>query len=270
MIFKIPILVAGIIFAFLVFMKKLIILFIALLPLMAAAQTADELVTQAASQMERQLEGPALATCLKALEKDPNNYGALWRASLLKSRIGNRIVDDPTEQSNYYRSAKDLAGRAIKANPNDAEGYFVMSVAMGRIALISGSKEKVAASADIKKNADEALRLNNRHAGAWHILGRWNYGVANLNFAEKAAANVLFGGVPKGASNENAVNCYNNALANRPNYILYMYDLAEAHYTMGEKAKAKEVLNKAIALPAVTPDDPTTQAKCRALLARCN
>jgi regulator of microtubule dynamics protein 3 len=249
-------------------MKKMLVLLVALLPLFTTAQTVDELVAQGVSQMDRQLEGAALATFTKVLAKEPNNYAGLWRSALLKTRIGNRI-NEVEDQATYFRSAKDLATKAIAANPNDAEGYFVMSVALGRMALISGSKEKVAMSKDIQSNAMKAINLNSKHAGAWHILGKWNYGVANLNFAEKAAANVLFGGVPKDASNDKALQCYNTALTLKPNYILYMYDKAEVLYTLGKIDECKTTLNAAIALQPFTPDDPTTQAKCRALLGRC-
>jgi tetratricopeptide (TPR) repeat protein len=239
---------------------------------MAQAQTKEQqikdLMAAGNKLRDEHKEALALTKYDKVLELSPTNYEALHNASLLYSRVGNRFGEaDAAKKTTYFRKAKDLADRAIKANPTDAEGYFVMSVAMGRIALIAGSKERVAASTDIKKNAETALRYAPQHAGAWHILGRWNTKVANLNFAEKAAANMLFGGLPEGASNQNAVNCYLNALKYKPNYILYMYDLAWAYYNMGNKTKCKETLDALLKLKPVTEDDPGLQAEARDLLA---
>jgi tetratricopeptide (TPR) repeat protein len=183
------------------------------------------------------------------------------------SRVGNRFTEaDRVKKEDYFKKAKSYAEKAMVANPTDAEGQFVMGVAMGRMALISDAKGRVAASKDIKKYAEAAIRYNPNHAGAWDILGRWNIKVANLNFAEKAAANLLFGGVPEGASNENAIRCFNNALSHKPNYILYMYDLATAYYQMKNVTKAKELLNALIKLSPVTQDDPDVQKEAKMML----
>lgn len=236
-------------------MKKAVsLLCLLLLTTVAFGQTVDELMASGIKLQNANNESLALVKYKKVLELDKNNYEALHRASLLYSRVGHRMAEKE-KKSEYFRKAKDLAQRAIEQNPTDAEGYFVMSVAMGRIALIAGSKERVAASTDIKKNAETALRYNKNHAGAWHILGRWNIKVANLNFAERAAANVLFGGLPEGASNENAIKCYKNALTYKPNYILYMYDLAGAYNYAKQTDKCKETLDKMLKLKPKTQDD---------------
>jgi regulator of microtubule dynamics protein 3 len=252
--------------------KNLVLILLVLSGMLTFAQTKEQqiadLMASANKLRDSHTEGLALSKYDKVLEIDPNNYEALHNASLMYSRVGNRFGEaDAAKKSTYFRKAKDLAARAIKANGADAEGYFVMSVAMGRIALIAGSKERVAASTDIKKNAETALKYSPQHAGAWHILGRWNTKVANLSFAEKAAANMLFGGLPEGASNQNAVNCYLNALKYKPNYILYMYDLAYAYYNMSNTAKCKETLNALLKLKPVTEDDAGLQSEARDLLA---
>lgn len=254
-------------------MKKYwIVMVLVLSGMLASAQTKEqqiaELMTTANKLRDNHNEALALTKYDKVLELNPSHFEALHNASLMYSRVGNRFPEAETaKKTTYFRKAKDLADRAIKANPTDAEGYFVMSVAMGRIALIAGSKERVAASTDIKKNAETALRYAPQHAGAWHILGRWNTKVANLTFAEKTAANMLFGGLPEGASNQNAVNCYNNALKYKPNHILYMYDLAWAYFNMNNKAKCKETLEALLRLKPVTEDDPGLQTEARELLA---
>lgn len=252
--------------------KSFALLLLLCIGLVGLAQTKEaqiaELMASAQKLRDANNEALALTKYQKVLELNPNHYEGLHNASFLYSRVGNRFSDEElAKKTEYFRKAKDLAQKAITQNPTDAEGYYVMSVAMGRIALIAGSKERVAASTDIKKNAETALRYDPKHAGAWHILGRWNIKVANLNFAEKAAANVLFGGLPEGASNQNAVNCYLNALKYKPNYILYLYDLAWAYYQMGNKAKCKETLEALLKLKPVTEDDPGLQAEAKSMLA---
>lgn len=227
----------------------------------------QELMSAAQRLRDANNEGLALTKYDAVLKLDPGHYEALHSISLMYSRVGNRFSEaDRAKKEEYFKKAKSYAEKAMLANPTDAEGQFVMAVAMGRMALISDAKGRVAASKDIKTYAEAAIRYNPQHAGAWDILGRWNIKVANLNFAEKAAANLLFGGVPEGASNENAIRCFNNALTYKPNYILYMYDLATAYYQVKNNVKSKELLNALIKLTPVTQDDPDVQKEAKMML----
>jgi tetratricopeptide (TPR) repeat protein len=155
-------------------------------------------------------EEEALQEYLSILKLDPANNEATRNISLLYSKIGNREKESDNKKA-YFKVASQYATNALKQNPSDAESNFCMAVALGRMALISSPKEKVAASRDIKKYAELALSFNPTHAGAWHVLGKWNYEVANLNFAERAAADYLFGGIPDGSLDE-AVKDYIKAI----------------------------------------------------------
>jgi regulator of microtubule dynamics protein 3 len=253
-------------------MKKTVLFAILIsLVLGLSAQTKDaqikELIASADKLRDANNEALAITKYDAVLKLDPTHYEALHSISLMYSRVGNRFgAEDQAKKVEFFNKAKSYAEKAMQANPTDAEGQFVMGVAMGRMALISDAKGRVAASKDIKKYAEAAIRYNPQHAGAWDILGRWNTKVANLSFAEKAAANLLFGGVPEGASNENAIRCFQNALTYKPNYILYMYDLATSYYQVKNIAKCKELLNALIALPPVTLDDPGTQKEAKMML----
>ncbi|HYD90180.1 MAG TPA: hypothetical protein VEA37_01695, partial [Flavobacterium sp.] len=207
-------------------------------------------------------EEAALKKYLEVLNEDPKNYEALWHTSLLYSKIGNR-KDNEDEKISYFNKAKDYAQRALNVNPNDAESNFVMSVAMGRMALIVGAEERVAASRDIKKYADKAIKLNPKHAGAYHVLGIWNFKVANLNWAERVAANMLFGGIPEGASNEEALRNFKKAIQLGPDYMLYYYDLGKFYDETDDEAKAIETFEKLLAMPIATQDDNRIKQRSR-------
>lgn len=231
----------------------------------AQATDAPLLNEQGEKLIAAKKEEAALEKFKAALKSDPFNYVAAWNASYLCSKIGNRQTDI-NKKKEYFVTAKQYAVKALKINPNDAESNFVMAVAMGRMALISGTKDKIAASRDIKKYADLALKFNPNHAGAWHVLGKWNYKMANLNFAEIAVANTLFGGIPPGATEDEAIRCYNKAIALDPTYILYQLNLAEVYNSKGMKDQAMEILKKAMALPPRTEDDPLYIQKGKELL----
>lgn len=230
-------------------------------------QVAD-LMASASRLREANNEALAITKYEAALKLNPENYEALHSVSLLYSRVGNRFSESDQElKTEYFNKAKDYAEKAIQLNPTDAEGQYVMAVALSKISLVSDAKARMAVSKDIKKFAETAIRYNPKHSGAWDALGRWNSKVANLSISEKAAASLLFGGVPEGASNENAVRCFQNALAYEPNYILYMYDLATAYYKVKQVQKCRDQLNALLKLQPITIDDPEIQKEARLMLA---
>ena len=209
-------------------------------------------------------EEDALTQFLGVLKIDPNNYEATWNASLLYSKIGNRMTNED-QQKSYFNLAKQYAQKALKINANDAESNYVMSVAMGRMALISGPHDKVSAARDIKNYVETALKLDPQLADAWYVLGLWNYDVANLNFFERAAANMLFGGLPDGTV-PNAIAAYKKAIQYDPTYILYWKDIAMAYYDNDQKADAIAALKTALSLKIRTADDPQHIKDAQALL----
>ncbi|MDZ7680570.1 MAG: hypothetical protein U5J63_02385 [Fodinibius sp.] len=165
-----------------------------ILPVLTMAQQAP-LAERADSLYDAFAEEQALDRYKQLLEAKPNNYRALWRTSFLYSRVGNRL-DDKDDQRKYFNQAIDYAEQALQVDSTDSQSNFVMAVAMGRKAIISGARERVAASRAIKKYADRAIQYDSTNAGAWHVLGRWNLKVANLSWIERAAANTLFGVSP--------------------------------------------------------------------------
>lgn len=230
----------------------------------AVAQTSAQL-HRADSLFDNHREEAALEAYNQVLQDEPDNLSALWHSSLLYSRIGNRLEDEQQEKK-YYNMAKNRAQHALNEDSTDSQANFVMAVAMGRMALIVGARERVAASRDIKKYAERALEADSSNAGAWHVLGRWNMEISDLNFAERLAANVLFGGIPEGASTEKAVEYIQKAIDLNPDFLLYYYDLAKAYEQLDEEEQAIATCRQALELPTVAPGDEKIKADCRELI----
>ncbi|MDR8390325.1 hypothetical protein NC796_04175 [Aliifodinibius sp. S!AR15-10] len=208
-------------------------------------------------------EAEALELYTSILNHNPDNYTALWRTSFLYSRIGYRLEGE--QQRSYYDRAIALAKRALNVDSTDTQSNFVASVALGRKAMVSGARERVEASRDIKKYAERAIQLDSTNAGAWHVLGRWHFKVANLNFVERLAANTLFGGIPK-ASETKAMRSIEKAIELNSENILYYYDLARIYKHLGKDQQAIGTCQKALKKEPMTPDDPKWLDKCRNLL----
>ena len=206
----------------------------------AFAQNQIELLSQAKELIKQMKETEAYPVLVKAVQADNKNLEALSLAAFYADKEGNRQTNIQKRNA-YYESSKIFAERALKLYPNEAEANYVMGVALGRIALISSSKEKVKLSKQIKELGDKCIQLNPNHAGGYHLLGKWNYEVWTLNFVEKAAVNMLFGGLPA-ADIKKSVTYLNKAIELRPDYLLYKLDLAKSLYDAEKKSEAIALL----------------------------
>jgi tetratricopeptide (TPR) repeat protein len=249
-------------------MYKIILLSLFIvLNLLANAQdnNVEELLKKADALKEAFKEPEALAAYQEVLKIDPNAIEALINASFFSSRIGFRHEGD--ERIRYYDQGREYAERALAIDSTLADANFVMGVAMARKAQISPTKPKLEASKLIKYYCEKALKYNRKHEGAWHLLGIWNYEVKILGATKTFLINLIYGKMPK-ASYENAVDCFNKAINYKPEYILYYKDLAKALIKLKEYDKARNVINKALTMELITPDDPKYIAECEEMLAK--
>ncbi|MGM0588622.1 MAG: tetratricopeptide repeat protein [Bacteroidota bacterium] len=245
--------------------RSIVIMLLLFIPWMAQGQTVDALLSQADSLYANYEEPEALEIYKQVLELNPDEHLALWRTSLLYARIGNRL-DSEDEKRSYFKDAKLFAQQALAVDSTSEASHYVMGVAMGRMALISGARERVAASRKIREHALKALELDAQHAGAHHLMGRWHYKVANLNFAERMAADYLFGGIPGEASNQQAIAELSRAVELEPRNVMYHYDLAQVLVDEDQYDQAQEHLQQALELETKNPDDRIYKPKARRLL----
>jgi tetratricopeptide (TPR) repeat protein len=235
-----------------------------LLALGSTAQTEKDLVTLANRYEASMNENAAFETFKKVIQVNPKNYYAYWKLSELCSRIGNRRPT-PQEKQEFFNAGKSYASMAIRLNPNGADGYYTMAVAMGRLALTQSGRERVNSVKEIKADLEKAISINPNHARAWHVLGKWHYEVSNLNMFEKAALRIVYGGLPSASLNE-SIKAYERSKQLDPAFVLNYLELAKAYNSNGDNKKAIDLLKKLPTLPNKTLDDPRIKASGAKLL----
>jgi tetratricopeptide (TPR) repeat protein len=91
--------------------------------------------------------------------------------------------------------------------------------------------------------------------------------VSSLNVIERMAANTVLGGVPKGASYENAEQAFQKAIALEPSYVNHRLEYARLLKDLKKRSEARRELEKAVSLPPTSSAlDGRYQAEARALL----
>jgi len=229
---------------------------------------SNAMMSRADSLFKAYEDEQALDAYNKILEAEPRNIEALWHSSLLLSRVGSEFENEEKQKS-YYEQARKRARKALDINASHSQSNFAMSVAMGQKALVAGARERVAASRDIKRFAERAIDADSSNAGAWHVLGRWNYEVANLNFAERFAANLLFGGIPEGSLEEGAQSI-KRAIDIRPENALYYYDLANIYKDLDMEKQAIETCKTGLQKQAKAQIEVQAHKDCRRLIDELN
>jgi regulator of microtubule dynamics protein 3 len=230
-----------------------------------ASVPADELIKEA-NQLYRQFKDrEALEKFQMVLLQQPSHYEALYKTSLLNTRMGLRYADE-TEKLEYLTAAKGYAQMALAANEEGADSHYAFALAVHNLSIVTGTKERILNIRLVKRHLEKTLRLNPLHAGAWQLLGRWHYKVANFNVLEKAAAQVLINGMPRGASNEMAIEAIQRSITYDPQNISGYYDLAVIYRDMKLKEQSVLVLQDALELKLVTSEDLEISRRCKALL----
>ena len=240
-----------------------------------AAATADpaasaQAVAQADAQYAKFDYEAALTTCRAGLARDSTSYDLWWRLA--------RSLDDRGARANYdndkpkaeaaFTEAVTAGRRAVVLGSEKPDGHVELSIALGRLALFKGGKEKLRLSKEIKSEADRALAIDPKQHRAEHVLGRWNRSIAELSFFEKAAANTIMGGLPKGATREAAVTHFEKAIELAPEHANHHLELGRTLLGLGLKAKARAEFEKTLACPAKSPFDTEYKQQAQQLTAK--
>ena len=209
------------------------------LPHAAAAQGAAAHVALGDREHAAMNAPAALQHYVAAVDAEPNNYEALWKATREAVDVGE-FNSSPQERDRLYTLAEQYARRAAAANPGDAEGHFHLARALGRKALTLGKRDRVKYAGEVRKEALEAIRLEPKAAGAQHIMGMWNYNVMQLSGMTRFFAKTFLGGKVFDSANWNDAQKYmEESVANEPNRLVHHLDLARVYAARGDKDRAR-------------------------------
>ncbi len=201
----------------------------------------------------------------EVLKLSATNIYALNKCSELCSRIGQRETVNTKLRSDYYKAAVIYAQTALKVDPKNSEANCVMAIALGRSSLSKSGREKIDNAKEVKKYVDAAIAGDAANFKAWHVLGRWQYEISNLNALERGLVKVLYGALPP-ATVKQSIASFEKARALRPEFLLNYYEMAKAYKDNGNKAKAISYLQLLLTLTNQTEDDPGIKIKSKALI----
>ena len=220
----------------------------------ARAETADALIAKGDVFDDRLQANEALQFFLPAEKLEPNNAALLVRIA----RQYRHLMSDTSSKKEKLRLgyiSLGFAQRAATLAPKNAEAQLSPAISYGKMLPFMGSKEQVDASPKIKEAADRTLQLNPKNDTAWHMLGRWNRVLADINPLKRLLAGALYGNLPV-TTNEAAEKCLLKAIALNPNRLMHYIELGRIYAAMGRKEEARKFIEKARSMPNKEKDDP--------------
>lgn len=244
--------------------RILILILLASLPAFAEGPEVVSLVTKGDAAEARGESREALALFKQAEALDPDNVAVLLRVSKQYTDLIPRTQPQAAAQKTAER-ALDYAKRVVAIDPSNAKGRLNLAICYGRLTDFVGNKVKLEYSKIIKTETQKSISLDPTDDYAWHVLGRWHLGVANVNGVLKALARFVYGGLPP-ASNEEAVRCFKKATELAPNRLMHHAELAHAHTAAGQTDLALQDWQNVLGIRPVDAEDAKYQQEARAAL----
>lgn len=231
-----------------------------------SAQSAADWISKGDAAYAARNASDAIAAYDRAIAIDPNSYDALWRDA--RAQVDVATFDpDADKRTAIYKSAQAHAAHAVEVNPGGADGHFVLSEALGRMALTLGARDRVKYAGKVRDEALACLKIDPAHPGCLHVMGVWNAEIMRLNgLTRMVARNFLGGGVFNEASWANARRYMEEAVKNDPRRIVHRLDLAKVYRDMGLKPAARTEFEAVVSGELIDYNDPQFKLEAESAL----
>jgi len=206
----------------------------------------------------------ALADFLQAEALEPNNAAVLVRIAKEYSDLAGG-TNPRQEAERLGETALAYAKRAVSLDPGCAKAHLCLAVCYGKLTDFADNRTKIEYAKVTRDEALKSLSLDPSDDYAYHVLGRWNYGVANLNPVVKLIARLSYGGLPE-ASNEEAVKYFKKAAELAPQRIIHHNELARTYVALGRNELARKEWQAVLDLPAINKEDEAAKRAAREAL----
>jgi tetratricopeptide (TPR) repeat protein len=233
--------------------------------LVFASPDAAELVKQGDALDAKLDNARALQMYLAAEKLGETSPDTLYRIARQYALLMNDAPSDD-KQRELGEKALSYAKRGVAANPNHAKSVLSVAICYGRLIRFEGARTKVEYSRLVKENAEKALKLDPSDSYAWHVLGAWNYELAQMGAFTRTFVKVVYGGMPA-ASNEEAARLFSKAVEIAPDRMSHRVELGRTYAALGKRDEARAELRKALSLPDKEKDDAESRKRASETLA---
>ena len=226
-----------------------------------AADSASALMKQGDAYDASMKTAEALKCFLEAEKLEPKNANLLHR---IAKQYGESMNDVSTDAAKRAMAEKglDAAKRAVAADENNPLAQVALAISYGRLATYLDNETKISYTKLIKLHADKALAIDPNCELAYHVLGAWNYELADFGFVMRALAKIVYGELPEASYSAAEAN-FKKAIQLNPKRVANFVELGRTYIKLKQPAEARKNLEQGLLIPSVYRDDDPTKARAR-------
>ena len=226
--------------------------------------TARDLVRNALAAEARFETQTALEAFLLADAAQPDNPYILQKISRQLSNLAD-TARETSERKRLCTEALAYAQRATNLQPDNAVNVLSLAICHGKLGLYSNVRSRIEHSRLVRDYAERALQLNPDYDYAHHLLGRWHYEVASLGAGTRFLVKLIYGGLPP-ATTADAIRHLRRAVELSPHLPAHQLELGFALRADGQRQAAREMFERALALPKKETHEAEARARAREAL----
>jgi len=228
-------------------------------PLAQANPEIIELLKQGDSYDAKLDNEQALAAYRRAESLGATDATTLTRIARQYALLMNDTQSED-KQRELGETALAYSKRAVETDPRNAKAQLSVAICYGRLVRFQGARNKVEYSRLIKEYADRSLQLDPTDSYAYHVLGAWNYELAQMGPFTRTFVKMVYGAMPV-ASNEEAERLFRKAVELAPERVSHHVELGRTYAALGRKEEARVELRRGLALPSREKDDPESKRR---------
>ncbi len=193
-----------------------------------------------------------------------SDVGYLWRMARHHFNVSDNTTDEAVIEKELY-TGFEFAQQALAADSGSSWAHGYYGILIGRVGEIEGTKQKIINSYAVRDHTLRAIALDPDYDGWQHVMGRWNFTLADLSWIERTVASIIYETPPE-ASFEEAEQYFIRASQLAPDDVRHFLWLGKTQLELGKDAEARTSLEQALALPAKSDSDAILQEEARELL----
>jgi len=223
--------------------------------------TEGDIFARALQLQQNNKEAEALSLYERILLEEPNHYRALFNAAFLHLRQGWLYSSSTQEKKQHYLKLLDYSGRAATIKPGEYQAKLLNIVAMGKTAGYFSTGDQVRIVREMKQELDELIKTHGDDPDLIYVLSWLNFKVGRVSSVRKFFASVFLGGLPQDLTIEKALFLMHKAIALRPDYAIYYYDLGLFHQRLGQLSQARPLFEKVLSISVTEPEEAIYQKR---------
>jgi len=207
----------------------------------------------------------ALISLQAAEAIEPENLGLLLRIS---KQYGDlvEITKSKEDAQIYAEKALSYGRRAVAIDDKNAKAHLNLAICYGKLTDFVSNKVKMEYARLIHDETQRSIDLDATDDYAWHVMGRWHFGVANLNGMLRALAGFVYGGGLPPASNDEAARCLKKAAEIAPQRMMHHAELAKVYTAVGKSDLAAQEWQNVLGIRPLDTQDENYQKEGRLVL----